>query len=72
VAKLNLTFIGAVVECALYYRADSEQIAPFYFGMAKLNLKFIGVIVARDRCQFGSWMIFVALYLSFCEAGKGL
>jgi hypothetical protein len=46
VAELNLTFIGAVVGCALYYRADSEHIAPFYFGVAELNLTFIGAVVA--------------------------
>jgi hypothetical protein len=53
-----------------------EQIASkllyFIFGVAELILACVGGVEAGDHCQFGSWMIFVSLCLSFCEAGKGL
>jgi hypothetical protein len=56
---------------ALYYGADSEQIARFYFWSCRAYLACVGGVDAGDLCQFGSWMMFVSLCLSFCEAGKG-
>jgi len=52
------------------FGADTEQIAPFNFGVAEFILTFVvdAVVVG----QFGSWMIFVSLCLSFCEVKKGL
>ena len=44
---------------ALYYGADSEQIAPFYFWSCRAYLACVGGIEAGGRCQFGSWMMFV-------------
>jgi len=52
------------------FGADTEHIALFNFGVAEFILTFVvdAVVVG----QFGSWMIFVSLYLSFCEVKKGL
>ena len=52
------------------FGADTEQIAPFNFGVAEFILTFVvdAVIVG----QFGSWMIFVSLTLFlFARRRKG-
>ena len=59
--------------CARYFGADSERFTRYYFGVAELMLILVGVVdVVVGGGHVGSWMIFVSLYLSFCEAEKGL
>jgi hypothetical protein len=47
-----------------------SKLLHLIFGVAEFILTFVvdAVVVG----QFGSWMIFVSLCLSFCEAKKGL
>ncbi len=49
-----------------------SKLLHFIFGVAELILTSVGVVNAEVGGHFGSWMIFVSLCLSFCEAEKGL
>ena len=57
--------------CSVFW-ADSAQFARYFFGVAELMLMFVGVVDVAGGGHSGSWMIVVALCLSFCGAEKGL
>ena len=56
--------------CAWYLEQKPSKLLHLIFGVAEFILTFVGDAVVVG--QFGSWMIFVSLCLSFCEAKKGL
>jgi hypothetical protein len=56
--------------CAVF-SPNTAHIARYYFGIVELILTFVAV-VAIVGGHLGSWMIFISLCLSFCEAEKGL
>ncbi len=72
---ITVTRVSGVSGVSLFqvcsvFGADTEQIAPFNFGVAEFILTFVvdAVIVG----QFGSWMIFVSLTLFlFARRRKG-
>ena len=49
-----------------------SKLLHIIFGVAELILTFVSVVDAVAGGYFDSWMIFVSLCLSFCEAEKGL
>ena len=69
---LGLMAAGQVFQMHSVFWVDSAQIARYLFGVAELILTFVGGVNAVVGGQFGSWMIFVSLCLSFCGVKKGL
>jgi hypothetical protein len=56
--------------CSVFW-VDSERFARYYFGAGELILTFVGVVNTVVGGHFGSRMMFVSLYLSFCGVKKG-
>lgn len=66
-----LVLMAAGQVCAIIWE-NSAHSARYYFGTAELILMFVGGVNADVGGHFGSWMIFVALCVSFWGVKKGL